>query len=89
MRVRMRAHIFWNVMSFQVIPNKVHTISQLPFDLGCWNLDIILFMYVRKISFLFVYFYAHFKHMRVLNFLTEPDTDIFIENKNVPYGRFS
>ena len=27
--------------------------------------------------------------MRVRNFLTEPDTDIFIENKNVPYGRFS
>ena len=27
--------------------------------------------------------------MRVRNFLTEPDTDMFIENKNVPYGRFS
>ena len=27
--------------------------------------------------------------MCVRNFLTEPDTDIFIENKNVPYGRFS
>ena len=23
------------------------------------------------------------------NFLTEPDRDMFIENKNVPYGRFS
>ena len=28
-------------------------------------------------------------HMRVRNFLTEPDRDIFIENKNVPYCRFS
>ena len=27
--------------------------------------------------------------MRVRNFLTEPDRDIFIENKNVPYCRFS
>ena len=27
--------------------------------------------------------------MRVRNFLTELDTDMFIENKNVPYGRFS
>ena len=27
--------------------------------------------------------------MRVRNFLTEPDTDMFIENKNVSYGRFS
>ena len=40
-----------------------------------------------KFSFLFVYFYAHFK--RVRNFLMEPDTDMFIENKNVPDGRFS
>ena len=32
---------------------------------------------------------AFFTRMRVRNFLTEPDTDIFIENKNVPYGRFS
>ena len=42
-----------------------------------------------KFPFLSVYFYAHFKRMRVRNFLTEPDTDILIENKNVPYGRFS
>ena len=27
--------------------------------------------------------------MPVRNFLMELDTDIFIENKNVPYGRFS
>ena len=27
--------------------------------------------------------------MRVRNFLTELDRDILIENKNVPYGRFS
>ena len=42
-----------------------------------------------KSPFLSVYFYAHLKRMRVRNFLTEPDTDMFIENKNVPYGRFS
>ena len=27
--------------------------------------------------------------MHACNFLTEPDTDILMENKNVPYGWFS
>ena len=42
-----------------------------------------------KFPFLTVYFYAHFKRMHVRNFLTEPDRDIFIENKNVPYCQIS
>ena len=28
-------------------------------------------------------------HFTIFNFLKEPDTDIFIENKNVSYGQFS
>ena len=35
------------------------------------------------------FFYAHFKCATIFNFLTEPDTDIFIENKKIPYGQFS
>ena len=42
---------------------------------------------MRK-SIIFLFFLNAFL-TRVRNFLTEPDTDIFIENKNVPYGRFS
>ena len=30
-------------------------------------------------------FYAHFVHATIFNFLTEPDTDMFIENKKFPY----
>ena len=44
----------------------------------------MLYMYVRKITILV--FFVHFK---IFNFLKEQDTDIFVENKNVPCGRFS
>ena len=33
-------------------------------------------------------FYAHFAQATILNFLTELDRDMFIENKKVLYGRF-
>ena len=63
---------------------------RLTYDAEIWT-PYYIFKYAGSIFL--VFFYAHFTlilaHVQFFNFLTEPDTDILIENKNVPYGRFS
>ena len=46
----------------------------------------------KKGNFFFFFcriLWAFYEHATIFNFLMEPDTNIFIQNKNVPYGRLS
>ena len=49
-----------------------------------------MFLIVRLVRIYFLFFLrALYAHFTIINFLMERDTDMFIENKNVPYGKFS